>query len=156
MTKFYFALPRLIASWSDKTAARSETNGLEANIIGTLNHLVVYVAAFELLLRDLPVWQELILLVPLAILVFFFWIIFFYLSAWLIKFLRRAGAMRELPANRAQNVMVAIMTTGFATYLIRAGTWSSMLGFIWIAAVALNLLAATVLPASHADRSANK
>lgn len=157
MTKFYFALPRLIASWSGGSAVRSEKNGLEANLIGGLNHLVVYIAAFELLLRDRGLWQELILLVPLAILVFFFWTIFFYVSAWLIRLLRSIGLMRGLPVNRAQNITVAITTTLLALYLIRAGTpWSRLLGFLWIAAVILNLIAAAVLAVTYANRSAKK
>lgn len=155
MSEFYFALPRLIAAWSGRKAARSEQNGLEANIIGTLNHLIVYVAAFELLLGPLSRWTQLLLLVPLAILVWLFWLIFFYWSACLIKLLRDAGLMRELPDSRAQNILIGIMTTTLAIYLLRAGSWPRVLGFIWIAAVALNLVAAALLPARHADHSAN-
>ena len=63
---------------------------------------------------------------PLSILVFFFWTIFFYVSAWLIKSLERRFDAR-VTGNRAQNVIVTITTTVLALYLIRAGTPCSRL-----------------------------
>jgi len=153
MSEFYFALPRLMAQWFGRNATHSDKNGAEANVVGTLNHMVVYVAAFELLLGGLSLWTQLLLLVPLAILVWLFWLVLFYVNALLIKLLRGAGLMRRLPDNRAQNILVGTITTALAIYLLGAGSWTGVLGFIWIAAVTLNLAAAALLSASPPVRS---
>ncbi len=155
MSNFYFSLPRLIASWSGKQTGRSEKNVVEANVAGALNHLVVYGAAFQML-RGLSVWQQLLFLVPLAALVGLFWLILFHVNAFLIESLRRLGLMRDLPDNRAQNLIVGFVTTVLAFYLLGTGGGSAALGSVWIAAVALNLLAAAMLPARHAIPPASK
>ncbi len=154
MSESYFAFPRLIAKWRGQSVERSEKNAWEAYVAGGLTHLIVYVAAFEMLLGDRSLWLQLLLLVPLAALVFLGWIIFFYLSA---RLLDVTGLVSNWPRNRAQNVIVGIWTTVLAVCLVRAGSCPAILGWIWMSAVALNLFAAGLLSASrHVELSANR
>lgn len=148
--EFYFALPRLLAKWRGQSAARTEKNWLETNIAGTLSHLVVYVFAFQLLLAESAPWNQLLLCIPLALLVWIFWLLVFYFNSWLIELLRTCGLMRRLSDSRAQSVIIGLMTTAFAVYLLFAGPCAAMLGIIWLAAVSLNLVAAAVLALSDA------
>ena len=148
---YYFALPRLLARSRGDFRKRREQNWLEANIVGALVHLITLAFAARLLLADRPGWQQTLLLVPLTLLVWAWWSLLFYVNSLLIKLLRAAGAMRKTPDNHAQSLMVGITTTLFAWHLINAGSWMRVLGWIWIAAVALNLAAAAVLALVHAD-----
>jgi len=153
---FYFSLPRLLAGWSGGTGDRTENNSLEAHLVGALVHLVAYLFAFQLLLADSPIWQLLFLLLPFAALVWLGWLIVLYLNSWVIKLLRLLGLLRNVPDNRAQSLVIGVMTTWFAWRLIVAGHWPGLVGAIWIAAVALNLSAAVVLTLIHADSATGK
>ncbi len=156
MSEFYFALSRFLASPREHKQTRSEKNWLEANAVGTLNHLVVYAFAFALLLKNLPGWKQVLLLLPLGVIVLVFWLLLLYVNSWLIKLLRPAGLLRALPDNRAQTLLISIVTTAMAGELLFAGGWLRFVGAIWLAAVALNLLAAALLAFSHVDCHANE
>lgn len=156
MNEFYFALPRLLARSRANQHMRSEKNSLEANVVGTLNHLLVYAFAFALLLKDLPGWQQVLLLLPLAVLVLIFWLLLLYVNSWIIKLLRAAGLMRALPNNRAQTLLISIVTTAMAGKLLFSEGWPRCVGLLWLAAVGLNLLAATLLAFRHGDRYADE
>jgi len=145
LPRFYFALPRLVWSWVGGDTGRTEKNGLEANAVGGLVHLVVYAFAFEVCLTSASAWQRLLLLLPLAILVWLFWIIFIYANTWIIRLLRAAGLMRDLPQGRAQSILVGVVTTAFALRLLEAEAWRHVVRAVWVAAVALYLFAAAVL-----------
>ena len=148
---YYFALPRLIASRGGGSTGRSEQNALEAHVVGTLVHAITFVFAARLLLGDRPAWQQIMLLLPVALLVWIWWSILFYVSSVVVKLLRSVGALRQVPDNQAQSLVVGILTTVFAWQLVTAGSLISVLGWTWLAAVALNLVAAAVLALRHAE-----
>jgi ABC-type transport system involved in cytochrome bd biosynthesis fused ATPase/permease subunit len=53
--------------------------------------------------------------------------------------------------DRANGVLVGIVTTAFAWHLLGASGWLRAIAAVWLVAVALNLLAACVLVLSNAD-----
>ena len=148
---YYFALPRLLASWRGGSIERTEQNGLEAHAIGILVHAITFIFAAQLLLGGRPAWQQIVLLVPLALLVWAWWSVFFYIASMMMKLLQSVGLMREMPPSRVQSLLVCTTTTVLAWQLIAAGSWMGALGWIWIIAVALNLAAAALLALTHAD-----
>ena len=148
---YYFALPRLLARSAGHSGGRTEQNWLEANVVGTFVHAIAFIFAGRLLLADCSLWQQVLLLGPLALLVCASWSLFFYLNSLVLKLLRAAGLMRDLPDNRGQSVIVGITTTLLALQLAETGSWTRVAGWIWIIAVALNLVAAAVLALLHAD-----
>jgi hypothetical protein len=152
--RFYFALPRLVEKIRGGSAERTDSNWLEANAVGTFIHGIVYLFFAQLFLSSLPRWQQLALLLPLAIFVLLFWILLFALQSLVIKAAERAGLLRARPASRVQGVLIGIMTTGLAWRFTLDESWLRVLGWFWIAAVSLNLLAAGVLTISNADRRA--
>jgi hypothetical protein len=143
--RFYFALPRLLWWLVGGDARRSEKNGLEANAVGSLLHLVVYAFAFQVLLANRTLSAQLLLLLPLAFLVWLFWLNLIYANSRIIKLLRACGLMRDLPQSRAQGILIGIITTLFALHLLEARGWLAPLGAVWIGAVTLNLIAAVLL-----------
>lgn len=148
---YYFALPRLIASFRGGGTRRSEQNALEAHLMGTLVHAITFVFAAQLLLGGRPAWQQIMLLLPVALLVWISWSLFFYVGSLATTLLRSSGLLREMPDRHAQSLMVAIVTTLLASQLVTAGSWMSVLGWTWLIAVALNLAAAAVLALRHAE-----
>jgi len=149
-TQFYFALPRLIASQFGWSAARQETNWLEANIVGGVEHLIWYAFTADLLLRHLPLWAQIFLLVPLAFAVWICWLIALYVNSLLIRLLRLFRPIRDLSNARVQSVLLGIVTTVFASCLVTRDSWLAPVGLLWVAAVALNLLAAAILIVTEA------
>ncbi|MDQ6624328.1 MAG: hypothetical protein M3Y86_12705 [Verrucomicrobiota bacterium] len=149
--QFFFALPRLIASWRGGDAGRSEKNAVESNAVGALVHLVVYAFAFHLCLTSRPWWLQLLAAVPLAFLVWIFWLNLFYANALLLRLLRSAGLMRELPQSRAQGILIGILATAFAGALLTARDWTRVVAVLFLVLVLLNFLAALIL-ARHALR----
>jgi hypothetical protein len=151
---FYFALPRLWTKWRGRNAARDENNWLEMNVAGLLFHLIVYIFAFHLLASGLTFWQQLLLLIPLAFLVWFFWLLLFYLDSLCIKLLRALGFMRRLSDGRAQTILIGAVMICFALSLAReSGVWRAV-GILGLIIFALNLLAATILALASSDVSA--
>ncbi|MGZ5002949.1 MAG: hypothetical protein ACXWBM_07120 [Chthoniobacterales bacterium] len=140
---YYFSLPRLLAKWRGRSAARTENNWREANIVGLCFHIVVYLFAFRLLLAGCNFW--LILLLPLAFLVWICWLLFFYFASLLTKLLRTIGFMRELSDGRAQSVIIGTATVVCAGALVFDRAPFNIIGIAWLVIVALNLLAAVIL-----------
>jgi len=148
--RFYFALPRLVASQLGGNADRTEDNWVEANIVGGAIHLICYAFAAHVLLDGLPLWAQAALLIPVAFLVWICWLIVLHINSVLIRLLRAAGLIRDLSNARAQSVLLGMVTTAFAFYLVENGSWLALLGIAWVAAVALNLLAAAILVVAEA------
>ena len=150
-SRYYFALPRLVARLRGGSAVRSEQNGFEAAVAGALVHAVIFLFAAHLLLSGLMTWQQALLLLPVAILVLAGWSVLSYANALVIRLIRVAGLFRALADRHLQSVLIGILTTVAAWQLIDAGTWMRLLGLAWLAAVALNLTAAAVLRLMHAE-----
>jgi hypothetical protein len=152
--RFYFALPRLVAALCGGSAERTEANWAEANIVGTMVHAVVYLFFARRALSGLVVWQQIALLLPVALLVWIVWLIFFYVCSVLIKAARSMAILRDVTNAHAQSVLVGLMTTAFAVDLFFADA-TRVIGAIWLLAVTVNLLAAALLALRvHADRAA--
>jgi hypothetical protein len=142
---FYFALPRLWAKCRGGNAARDESNWLEMNVAGLFFHLIAYVFAFHLLASGLTFAQQILLLIPLAFLVWFFWLLLFYLDSLCIKLLRALGFMRRLSDGRAQTILIGVVMICFAISLAsESGVWRAI-GILGLGIFALNLLAAAIL-----------
>ncbi len=142
---FYFSLSRLLAHWCGCDAKRSEKNYFEANLVGTFIHVVALAFGFRFLLARFPFWQEVLLVLPLALVVWIFWLLFFYFASLLTKAFRTLGIMREISDARAQSVLIGTVTTVFAFALIGGPRAFQIIGMVWIAAVALNIFAALLL-----------
>lgn len=142
---FFFALPRLFERWRGGENGRSENNWLEANLVGTLVHLLAYLFAYEIILAREPGWLQFVLFLPLAFAVWVFWLLVLYLNSWIIRGLRCFGLTSGMPDRYAQSFLIHLMTTGFTCRLVLAGSIRGWLGILWLAAVALNLLAALFL-----------
>lgn len=154
--QFYFALPRLVASQLGWNADRTESHWLEANIVGGLEHLIWFAFAAHALLRDLALWAEIGLLIPVALLVWAGWLIVLYLNLVFIRALRFFGLLRGLPSARVQSVLLGILTTAFAFNLVVTGSWLAPFGLAWVAVVSLNLLAAAIFVVSEAVNPATE
>ena len=57
--------------------------------------------------------------------------------------------MRGVSDSRAQVVLVAALTTVFSLCLVRAESWTRLVGALWIIGVVLNFIAAALLAGSH-------
>jgi len=147
--EFYFSLPRLLAQWSGHEVERTERNWPEANLVGILVHLVAYAQAFQVLLLRSPVRQQLLWSIPLAFLVWLLWLIVLYLNSLLLKLLRALRLTRDMPDRTGQSLLILLMITIFAWRLVLAESWLGLIGGVWLAAVALNLLAALLLIFTH-------
>ena len=149
-------MPRLVASQFGGNPARTESNWLEANIVGSVEHLIWYAFAANVLLAGLPSWAQLALLIPLAFVVWVCWLIALYLNSVFIRLLRACGLLRDLSNARVQSVLLGIVTTVFAFHLVTDGSRLSLLGLAWVAAVSLNLLAAAILVVTDAVNPATE
>lgn len=134
-SNFYFALPRLLA----RSRQRSEKNAAETNFVGILLHIVVYCFAFEVLLGTSPLWTQLVLAIPVAFVVWLFWLLFFYVSNLVIHPFRP----RRMAA--AQSISMCSLTSACAVFLLVDGSWTRWIGVIWLTLVALNLVATSLL-----------
>ena len=149
--RYYFALPRLVARLGGGSARRSEQNGLEAAVAGTLVHAVTYLFAVRLLIGHRSTFEQVLLLLPVALLVLASWSVIIYANALLIRGVRAAGVLRGAPDRHLQSACIAAATTLFAWQLIAAGSWMRLLGLAWMMALVLNLAAAAVLALMHAE-----
>lgn len=142
---FYFALPRLIARVWGANDASAETNWVEANVAGGLVHGIAYLFAAHLVLRDLSAARQALLFLPLAVFVWVAWLVVLYINSLVLRLLRTGGMLRKMRDDRAQGLFIGVMTTIFAMALLRADAFYSFAGELWLAALSLNFLAATVL-----------
>jgi small-conductance mechanosensitive channel len=149
--RYYFAFPRLAARVTGGSARRSEQNWYEAILAGTLVHSVVFISAVSLVLGGRAVWEQMLLLLPLALLVLASWSVIMYINALVIKAIRTAGFLNQSADRHLQSALVGIITTICACYLVTAGSWMRLPGLVWIVAVVLNLAAAAILALMHAE-----
>lgn len=150
--RFHFALPRLFTRLAGGDPKRVETNWLEANIVGAAVMLISYLALRRLLVgTDPSAVRELLLVVPLVLATWIFWLVALPFNALIIRLLRTAGVLTNVSTPDAQSVLVAVITTAFALQLTGAHAWPRLAGWLWIAAVCANLLAALLL--AHISRT---
>jgi hypothetical protein len=143
---FYFALPRLMAKLWGGSAARTQNNWTEANIAGAASFLVSYAAALHLLTATVTTrWKQIVLVLLALLVTWLFWLMALYINSLVIKLLRACGIIRGLPDDRAQSVLIGIITTAFACWVIAANSSLRVIAVVWIAGVSLNLIAAAVL-----------
>lgn len=142
--QFYFALPRLFAALSGGSAARSESNAVEAHV----GSVVVFVVTYLFLATFVPIHNALlhvVALIVLAFLTWIFWLVLVYLNSVILWPLRRAGFLKTSSSARPQSVMVGFETTIFALVLAQHTDATRFVGKLWIAAVCVNMLAAIAL-----------
>jgi hypothetical protein len=149
--RFYFALPRLLAAMRGGDPERGEQNSLEAWVAGVASYLVSYLFFARFIPAALDFWLKVLLLFALAFAVWLFWLVALYLNSLVLKLGRAFGLFRALPARRGQSVLVGATTTAMAIALVRHGGAVGEIGAIWLTAVAMNLVAATVLAFRHEE-----
>ncbi len=149
--QFYFSLPRLVAKLRGRSPARTESNWMEANAVGTVIFGISYIVASRLLARGLPLAAQFALAVPVLVGTYFSWMLLLYANSLALRLLRGCGLMRELPDARAQSILIGLTTSAFAYHLLGASGWMRLLGAAWLIAVSVNLAAAFVLVVTRAD-----
>ena len=122
---FFFALPRLLSG----ARRRTEKSWIEANLVGVFVHLLAYLYAHQIFLGNSTVTQQLLWAIPLAFLVWIWWMLVLYLNSLGIKFLRALGLIRTLPDRYAQSFMIEIVVTLFACDLAITATWRPPVGW---------------------------
>src|SRR4051812_35184204 len=110
--QFYFSLPRAVAMLFGGNAQRSESNGLEAALVGVWTYAIHYLFFAT---RFLPFFSTRLFipffLVLVGLALWPIWLLFVYFDSLLIKFVRRLGLFRNLPMRRSQNIVWGIITT---------------------------------------------
>ena len=154
--RFYFALLRLLLKLAGGCGGRTEQNRWEANTVGLAVFAITYLALASLLPEVHSWWSRVPLFVALMLATWLFWALVVFLNSLVIRLLRRIGLMRDLPNNRAQSVLIGILTTAFAGRLVHSGSWLGVIGLVWIGALCCNLLAAALLALTHADRATTR
>lgn len=151
--RFYFALPRLLAKWRGGDPRRAEQNATEA-FAGSIG---VFGVSFLFFAGSLPAtleaWQRFLLYIPLAFAVWLFWLLVLYLNTLMMKIVRAFGLFRAVPDRHLQSVLIATVATAMALVLVQRGSWMSELAALWIVAVTLNLVAATILSLGNGSRA---
>jgi hypothetical protein len=144
--RFHFAFPRLCTRFGGGDATAVETNWAEANIVGAAVMLISYLALRGWIVRGAAsISRELLFVVPLVLTTWIFWLVALYLDSLVLRLLRAIGLLSRASNADAQSVMVAMITTAFAVQLTGERGWPHLLGWLWIAAVCANLLAAMLL-----------
>lgn len=136
----YFALPRLWLWMNGGSVERKESNAMEAYPVGVAMFLISYAAVLA------PLKPNIIIGVLLLFVTWLAWLIVVYANSFLVRAARPIGLFRELSNARAQNVLIGIEITACASLLI-AESYCSVVGWMWIAVVALDRVAAVALRA---------
>ncbi|MDQ6912199.1 MAG: hypothetical protein M3119_08100 [Verrucomicrobiota bacterium] len=142
---FYFSLPRLLAKCCGRSAKRTQNNWLEANAAGIFLHVVFYAFAFRVFLSGHIILLQLLLLLPIAFLVWIFWLLLFYFDSLVIKGLRAMGFLRHLSDGSAQSILIGLVASACAVALALDRDGYKIIGEAWLTLVALNLLSAAIL-----------
>ena len=153
---FYFSLPRFIAWLRGGGTRRSESNAIEAWLVGLMMYVIHYLFFVHYFPPRLAPWPTALLLVVLAFWVWLFWLLLLYLNSVIIHLCRLGGLFRTISTRRAQSILWGILTTAMACALLQDNPWVREIGAIWLVAVALNLASAVVLALSNATRSSGK
>ncbi len=144
--RFNFALPRLIAWLTGGNPERTERNWLEANVVGAFVMLLGYLGLRHWLSGSMTsVLGELVLVIPLILVTWFFWLLALSLGTAIIRLLRSTGMLTAVPDARAQSALVMTIATAFACALTRTSFWISVFAIAWIFAIGANLAAAVLL-----------
>ena len=151
--RFYFALPRLLATFRGGSSERAENNGGEAWIASIATYLVSYLFFAQFIPATLGLGPRILSLVLLAFLVWLFWLLALYVNSLVIKLLQACGLFRTIPIRRAQSILVAGTASAMSLQLLAGGGWSAEIAAIWIVAVAMNLAAAAILALRNGDRA---
>jgi hypothetical protein len=155
--QFYFSLLRFIAMLRGGDARRSESNAVEAWLVGLVIYLIHYLFfATQLVLSQFAPWLSALLLIAVAFWVWLFWLLLLYINSVLIKLLYLCGLFRAIPIRRAQSILWGIVTTAMACSFLQASGWVRELGAIWLVAVGMNLVSAVLLAFRNASRSPGK
>jgi hypothetical protein len=143
--RFYFALPRLLAKMRGGDPIRAEQNSVEA--WGA--NLAIYLISFLYFAGFIPFfdswWARALIFVALAFVLWLFWLVVLYVNSLILKFLSSFGLLRSLPIRRGQCVLIATTATAMAVALLQRGALGAEIGAIWLVAIAMNLVAATIL-----------
>jgi hypothetical protein len=151
--RFYFALPRLLATFRGGSSERAENNGGEAWMASIATYVVSYLFFAQFIPATLGIWSRILSLVLLAFLVWLFWLLALYVNSLVIKLLQACGLFRSIPIRRAQSILVAGAASAMSLQLLAGGGWSAEIAAIWIVAVAMNLAAAAILALRNGDRA---
>lgn len=152
--QFYFSLLRLITMLRGGDPGRTESNGLEALVIGMTIYLMHYFFfATRFIPSNLESWLTALLLVALAFWICLFWLLLLYINSVIIKLLRVGGLFRAIPTRRAQSILWGISTTAMACMLLKSSPSLREFAAIWLVMVAMNLASAAILAFSDAARS---
>jgi hypothetical protein len=149
--RFYFALPRLLAKFRGGDASRAERNGVEAWAANLAIYLISFLYFSELIPELSTWWLRGLILIPLAFLVWVFWLLVLYVNSLILKLLQSAGIFRSLSMRRGQGALIAAVATAMACALIQRDAIGSEIGAIWLIATAMNLLAAMILGLANDD-----
>ena len=151
--QFYFALPRLLAKMRGGDPIRAERNAAEAWFGGIAIYAISYLYFVAFVPDALSWWLRALFFVALAFLVMLFWLLMLYLNSLILKFLHSAGLFRSFPMRRGQSVLLVATTTAMAVALAQRDSIVSELGAVWIVAVTMNLVAATILAFGNGNQS---
>ncbi|HSV62839.1 MAG TPA: hypothetical protein VLH83_05795 [Chthoniobacterales bacterium] len=151
--RFYFALLRLLAKMRGGDPTSAESNAAEAwfGSVALYGISYLYFAAF--VPDTLSWWVRGLFFVALAFLVMLFWLLMLYLNSLILKLLHTVGLFRSLPIRRGQSVLLVVTATAMAVALSQRDSIVSELGAIWLIAVTMNLVAATILALGNGDPS---
>jgi hypothetical protein len=152
-TRFYFALPRLLAMLRGGDPERAEQNSAEAWVAGVATYIISYVFFAGFIPDTTAWWVTGLMLLALAFLVWLFWLLMLYLNSLILKLLHALGLFRSLPARRGQSVLVGTTATVMALGLLERGSLAGELGAIWLIALVMNLSAAVILAFRNGDRA---
>ena len=150
--RFYFALPRLLATLRGGNPRRVEKNGAEAWVVSIAIYLISLLFFAGLLSPGLPGWIIGVSLAGMAFWVFGFWVIALHLNLLILKLVWACGFFRAIPVRRGQGVLIVAATTAMAFVLLQRGALAGEIAAIWITAVAMNLVAALILAFRNGDR----
>lgn len=149
--RFYFALPRLLATFRGGSSKRAENNGGEAWIASIASYLVSYLFFAQFIPATFALWFRVLSFVLLIFLVWLLWPLALYLNSLVIKLLQACGLFRSIPIRRAQSILVAGTASAMALQLLGGGGWSAEIAAIWLVGVAMNLAAAAILALRNGD-----
>ncbi|HEX4640067.1 MAG TPA: hypothetical protein VH252_01695 [Chthoniobacterales bacterium] len=149
--RFYFALPRLLARLRGGDAGRAEQNSFEAWSANLAIYLISYLY-FAGYIPEIPNWGlRALILVALAFLVWFFWLLALYLNSLILKFGANLGLLRSFPTRRGQAVLIVMTATAMAFALVERGSFAGEIGALWLVATAMNLVAALILAFTNGE-----
>jgi hypothetical protein len=151
--RFYFALPRLLATFRGGSSERAEKNGGEAWIASIATYLVNYLFFAQFIPATLGLGPRILSLALLVFLVWLFGLLALHVNSLVIKLLQACGLFRAIPVRRAQSILIAGTASAMSLQLVRVGGWPSEIAAIWIVAVAMNLAAAAILALRNGNHS---